>query len=446
MNRKNLLKWFGMFFMAMLLFTVLSRASDSVNVARVSVSGLQNQIIVHEVRGTGKVLGTRETAVFAPGDQRVGRILVREGQTVQEGELLLVLEEDTILQRIEEKKTEIQEQKWKIEDLKSAAELNGEKKEQALKRAEENYETTVKNGEINLANARMELDVAEQKLQIYFNSVAYDSSRRDGSREQSLRDEIRSREEALVQLIMSTDQETQEAERALEDAKMDSASDSSLSTARSELKELRRELKELQTLKKQGGEICSPVKGVVKSVSVSTGSSTGVEAAMVLYETEGDFRMTGSISAEDLTYVAAGDGIVLKGSSGKNMEDGVVETIGEDETDPAVRIISVTVPAGTFSIGESVDFTVSKKSGPYRSCIPLSGLYAENNQNYVYVVDTENTVLGEVLTARKVSVTVTDKNEQTAALGEGTLSSDQKVIVGSSRLIEDGSRVRLVES
>lgn len=446
MNRKNLLKWFGMFFVVMLLFTVLSRASDSVNVARVSVSGFQNQIIVHEVRGSGKILGTKETAVFAPGEQRVGRILVREGQTVQEGDLLFVLEEETMLQRIQEKRTEIQEQKWKLEDLKSAAELNGEKKEQALKRAEENYETTVKNGEINLANARMELDVAKQKLQIYFNSVAYDSSRRDGSREQSLRDEIRSREEAVVQLIMTTDQETREAERALEDAKMDSASDSSLSTARRELKKLRRELKELRTLKKEGGEICAPVKGVVKSVSVSTGSFTGEEAAMVLYETEGDLRMTGSIPAEDLTYVASGDGILLKGSSGKTLEDGVVETIGEDEKDSSVRNISVTVPEGTFSIGESVDFTVSKKSGPYHSCIPLSGLYAENNQNYVYVIDTENTVLGEVLTARRVDVKVLDKNERTAALEEGSLSSDQKIIVGSSRLIEDGSRVRLVES
>ena len=63
-----------------------------------------------------------------------------------------------------------------------------------------------------------------------------------------------------------------------------------------------------------------------------------------------------------------------------------------------------------------------------------------------FVLDTEDTALGEVQTARKVDVTVKEQNETRAALQEGTLSADQKVITGSDREIEDGSRVRLRDS
>ena len=41
----------------------------------------------------------------------------------------------------------------------------------------------------------------------------------------------------------------------------------------------------------------------------------------------------------------------------------------------------------------------------------------------MYVTDTENTVLGTVMVARKVEVTVQDRNQTIAALGEGSLST-----------------------
>lgn len=446
MKKKNLATWFGMFFAVMLLLTVLSRASDSVNVARVTVEALQNQVIIHQVRGNGKVLGTKETAVFAPAGQRVERILVQEGREVKEGELLLVLSGDTIQKRLSEKKTEIQKKQWELQELSEKAAYSREERANRLKRAQEDYDRAVNNGKINVANASMEANVARQKLQIYYDSVAYDPSRRDTSTEQALRDEIRSRDETVNQVLMNRDQEVAAAERALEDAKMEAAADNSIPLAEKELEILENELGELEELKKSGGEILAPVDGVVKNASVSTGQSTGEEAAIVLYETSGNLRMTGSITQDDLKYVGIGDTAELKGGSGKKVDSAVVEAIREDENDPQKREISVVVPEGTLSVGESVEFTITRKSGPYRTCIPLSGLYEENGTSYVFVTDVRNSVLGEVLTARRVEVTVEDKNEQTAALGEGAVSSDQKIIVSSSRLIENGSRVRLQES
>lgn len=108
--------------------------------------------------------------------------------------------------------------------------------------------------------------------------------------------------------------------------------------------------------------------------------------------------------------------------------------------------MTVAVPESGLSVGESVEFTVEQSSGPYSCCVPLTALYGQEGQEYVFVVDTVDSILGEVQVARKVSVQVKEKNQTTAALAEGTLSGSQKVITEANREIQDGSRVRLQQS
>lgn len=42
-------------------------------------------MITHEVTGTGKVMGTRERAVFTQEGQKVEQVYVQEGQNVKKG-------------------------------------------------------------------------------------------------------------------------------------------------------------------------------------------------------------------------------------------------------------------------------------------------------------------------------------------------------------------------
>ncbi len=65
------------------------------------------------------------------------------------------------------------------------------------------------------------------------------------------------------------------------------------------------------------------------------------------------------------------------------------------------------------------------------------------NQTYVLVAQQVISVMGTELQAKKVNVTVLEQNETMAALAEGTLGSKDKVIVGSDKTIDIGSRVRV---
>ena len=129
--------------------------------------------------------------------------------------------------------------------------------------------------------------------------------------------------------------------------------------------------------------------------------------------------------------------------NGKGSEGLPVTTLSGTEEEGGYRI-TVQLPAGTLSLGAAAQLQFTRKSQPYACCVPVSALHLDGqNQPYVLAVREVNTVLGPQLQAQKVSVTVLDRNETMAAMEEGTVSPQEKIIVSSDRTIEPGSRVRV---
>lgn len=484
MRREKLLKWVAVFFCAMLLFTFLSRAADSVSVARVQASTIQNQMIAHQVSGSGIIEGTQEEAVFTLENQKVAWVLVQVGETVKQGQALFTLLDTSIQEAIDQKEDEIEEKELALSDLESQKSIDSQKKSYESSRAQQDLDTALGNGDVNIANAQNELNIAIQRLEDYraekaaalkaaeeeekrkqrenelsgtpdfsdgsdFTDGGQDdgtSPYEDNSTEQALEDDVRAKRDALNQVIISRNQEVTAADRAVQDAAIPSAQDSTDQNLERQLENLREELAELMTLKENNGEVRSPSDGVVKTLSVKTGGQTTQESAAVLSKLSGETQMTGTIDSDDLEYVEVGGKVTLEGSGGKTTDAAQVQSVQEDPENPGSFLVTVSVPDGNFSIGENVEFTITKETGPYKSCVPLSALYGTEGQQYVFVIDTQSSVLGEVQVARKVDVTVQEQNEIRAALQDGVLSASQKVITDTDREIEDGSRVRLQES
>jgi len=494
MKKIKLIKILAGFFVLMLLFTFLSRAADSVNVAQVETKTAQNQVIAHEVTGTGKVMGTRERAVFTQEGQKVEQVYVQEGQNVKKGDALLKFSVKYLKKTIKEKQDAIDVLQGKINDLISAESVNQQKRNNEFSDAQENYNSAVSSGNYSVQAAQNEAAIARQKLQDYYaqrdaaqndvqdkipdeekfsDSSEFDdpensgdsgntdrtdgegnkntsgngdnSNAQDNSQEQALIDDIRAKEEAVNEAMLSRRRELQSAEQAIRDTQIGDASDSTLENTQAELETAQKDLETLQKVLARKGKVKAPCDGVIKSLSAVTGSQTGAEAAVVLYESKGTFRFQAEVSKDDLKYIKSGGEVILKGADEKEITGAKVESVKEDSSNENQYILSVQVPEGTLSIGDTAEFTISQDAGPFNACVPLSALYEENGRYYVYVTDTQNTVLGEVLVARKTYVNVKDKNSSTAALENGDLSSDQKIVTSSDREISSGSRIRLLE-
>lgn len=468
-QQKKLVKCIFLFFIAMFIFTVLSRAADSLSVAIVDTKSMQNQVITHIVQGSGTVEGTREKALFVQAGQKIESVFVKEGQKVKEGEELLELSRESLQESLSKKKEEVAVLSRKIEDLKSADSIEKIKKDHAVSRAKENYNEVIKNGDINMANAQMEVDIAKQKLQDFYDEKAkmenQDFTLSDGTtedlgsgehsenlpqeqigskeQEQALQDEIRAKEEVLNQIVMARNKEVLTAEWEIQDSEIADGTDGSMENAEAELAFVQKEVAKLQALLDAGGKVKAASEGIVKRMSAAVGGQTTEEAAVVLYEIKGNLRITGEIDKEDLKYIEVGGKVRVKGSGEKEITDAVLESVSEVQEDENLRRISVLIPENTLEIGEKAEFFIEREEGPYDTCIPLSALREENGRKFVFVTEKKDTILGEILVARKMEVIVKDKNQSYAVLEEGGLSSDQQIIIRTDREVGEGSRVRL---
>ena len=66
----------------------------------------------------------------------------------------------------------------------------------------------------------------------------------------------------------------------------------------------------------------------------------------------------------------------------------------------------------------------------------------DSSDYYILVISEKETVLGKELIAKKIDVKVEKKDGEFAAIKDGIIGRDEKVIVDSNKTIEDGDRVR----
>lgn len=208
--------------------------------------------------------------------------------------------------------------------------------------------------------------------------------------------------------------------------------------------QMKMELEKLEALQEAEGKILSPTDGIVTKCNVQTGEKTTDTTAILLADLGQGCKFSGLATEEDSQYIGVGDKVLLQTSNGKAYKDLPVTTFSTTEEPDGGYRLTVQIPSGNLALGANVNLSFTKKSQPYSCCVPLSALRLDKrNQTYVLVVQQVISVMGTELQAKKVNVTVLEQNETMVALAEGTLGSKDKVIVGSDKTIDIGSRVRV---
>ena len=233
--------------------------------------------------------------------------------------------------------------------------------------------------------------------------------------------------------------------RAIESANLPDGSNHSAQIGQITYDQMQLQLEKLEALHQAGGEILAPVDGIVTSTQVQTGQMTADTTAMLLADMSQGSRFTGQVSQEQCPYIGVGDPVTLRATgNGKEYRDLSVTTFTQQE-DGTGRI-TVQLPAGSLPLGASAQLQATRKSQGYGCCVPLTALHLDaKNQPYVLVAEPVDTVLGRQMQARKVNVTVLEKNETTAALAEGAVGAQDQVIVSADRAVDARSRIRVVK-
>ena len=170
MVRKKAFGIFGGFLAVMLVFTIISRAVSGAAMARVKTVRISTGTIDHKVSGSGKVEAGKEVAVYTESGQRVKEICVQEGQSVEKGDVLFVLDMDRLEEQILVAQQELEKIKLQDQDAKSNRDSQQENRALAKRRAMEDYNQAVSKGDTDVSNAKAAWDAAEWALQEFLRN------------------------------------------------------------------------------------------------------------------------------------------------------------------------------------------------------------------------------------------------------------------------------------
>lgn len=320
----------------------------------------------------------------------------------------------------------------KQEKADAAAKQNNAWKK-TLARAQEDYDNVVEQNKKAVEKAKKQWQEAQQKLEDYEETT-------DQSQENS---EIKDAKAAVADAKQQKKEQKKQAKRNIEDAATKEPADHTAEINNISIAEKQRQLNELMTLKNQAGKVKAHMSGTVTSVQITVGQQTGDTSAFLIADTSGGMRFTTQISKEDAAYVMAGDLVTLQANE-KKYED--LEVLSTENAEDELVKVTVYVPKKTLSLGEQASMEISKFSKEYSITVPITAVHTENEKNFVYVMKKEKGTLGDMHVARKVNVTIEEKNETTAALSTDSLTENDEVIIDTNGMISSGEKVRLTES
>ena len=495
----------------MLVFTILSRAVSGASMAKVETVKISTGTIDHKVSGSGRTVAGKEIAVYTESGQRVKEVCVQEGQSVEEGEVLFLVDLEELEEQILAAQQELEKLKLQNQDTQSAQSVERQNRENARNRAVEDYNSAVTQGNSTVTQAKAAWDKAEQELQQFLQtspkpddagqgqdqvtqeeekSKGTKDKENQGAREESgiennpemgeaasvgddapesqkdgkigTRDtngenntgtqggidaaaEWEAKKAALEQAVaeakavydnaISTRSENiKSAERALEDASARTATDSTGQQNEITRQQQELALEKLLKLKDAEGKVLSPVRGMVTQIAVTTGDFTSEGTAMRLADTS---------KVLNEKYISKGSAVTISVSGNKEKITGyTVSKVAEHEEDKNMLEVTVELPEGVVEAGTLADIEIIQKSKTYNSILPIQALHEEQSGCYVLILQEEQGVMGVEFVAKRFEVEVLDKNGTQVALAEGILTGEQEIINSSSRMIEDGSRVR----
>ena len=215
----------------------------------------------------------------------------------------------------------------------------------------------------------------------------------------------------------------------------------------------RQALDQLIAYQNAGGRICAEQDCTVLTSGVTAGAfTTGSE---VLVTGSGGWKLKGIADAKDKEKLKDGMEAEIRLGAGKKrtvrIESVAAEQSAGSGTGESGSSSSelqfcwyTRLPENTTAEnGNTFTWTVNASSDQeYEQTIPLAALREDTSGSFCLILSEEKTMLGTVQTAKRVPVTVLEKDAHKAAVTSALKDTDQ-VIASSEKYVKEGDRVRI---
>lgn len=384
MKNRKILKAMIFFFIGMAACTYFAWQASLLTTAKVKTERIRNGSLVRKVTGTGRVQSSEKSFQSLPEGQKVAKVLLEAGDSVQKGDAVVQLDLEYLNQSIREQKREVRQAELELKQQKLTAKYEAKKIEDSVSVNQEDSEMSNQES-INKAKQ----SVQEEKR--YQKQLA--ALQREG------------------------------LELTLENQKD--------------------QLEKLEVWKACDGLVVSQNAGVLEAVGVVEGAITSGVEQIVLQN--GQQEICGEIEEASLGLIKEGCEVTVFIQGEAEEQKIPVEKVGMSKEGKMMWYgkIPHQKEAKNYSVNTIISYNYHEKTaGSYEALVPLSALREEKNVAYVLTAEVRAGILGDQYTAIKVPVTVLDQDEDYAAV-EGAIGADTLIVSESNKYVEAGDRIRL---
>ena len=158
------------FLILMFLLTILSRAADSLTIAKVTASAATGGVISHNIEVDGNITPNKDIAISTSANIKIASVEATEGKTVKKGDLLIQLDTDDLKKKLLQAQKELQVAKATASDKKANEAIAADTKSKSLQRTYEDYNQTVADANDSVSKAKSDMNEARNAYNTYKNS------------------------------------------------------------------------------------------------------------------------------------------------------------------------------------------------------------------------------------------------------------------------------------
>ena len=480
-KRKTVIIGFIIFLLLLGICSLVTKGIYKAGLPRVTITTAREMSLYHPVSAVGTVAAGQEYGIYAPAGLRVAAVAVQKGDSFQAGEPLLQLDTEDMESILAQKELQRQQLICQQKEAESRSVRSSQENIRTLARAQEDYETVRRNGELQVSRAREELVRAQAELESARKELEQaamqessagqgtapagsvsggDSGNQQGmeltaqlqqlkAQVLQLEQTVRTAEQAVEDALLSQADGLQTAQRSVDDARaaVSGSYDAAGDLAQLEQAYLEEEIRELQELLDAQGWIYAREGGKITQLCVSVGQRTPDTAQLLYTPDDGQRLLQAQLSQEQARYVSIGTRMQLvydTVSSGRQNTEGIVSYM--EKLDNGSTMLQMDVTEQGLEMGQQVMLESTWQSESYGLVVPASVLHKEDNgSSFLYTLRQQDGILGTEWHASRLYVNVLDQNSSYAAVESAALSAETEIILTSSADLKDDAVVRVVE-
>lgn len=321
----------------------------------------------------------------------------------------------------------------------------------ALKTQQDSY-TNKEKVKAELMKAQSDLQQADGKLGLAERTVKNFEAdiKKAETGVEKIQDQVDAQQDVVDKLTNANTLASQvkSAKQALEDKIFDqSLSDGSsldLEAAKKAIDEKKADIEKL-TQNADETEVKAKVAGTVSNIAITAGSNANAETPLItLNLTDRGYTVKISVTNDQAKKVRVGDNAELVNYWYGGDIQATLENITNDPQNPGKGRLLVFRLTGDVEPDTNLTLSIGQKSANYDCIVPNSAVRTDSNGTFVLAITVKSSPLGNRYTATRVDVQELAKDDtNTAVTG---LSSGDFVITTSTKPIEAGTQVRLVDN